>query len=84
MTKTVQSLSSIFIFYLYLWREHEIGAILASTSVTMSIEKSHIITRHHDEEQTCNIALKLGWSLKEMTNDNMQSFFSQESQTVSN
>ena len=28
----------------------KIGAVLASTGVTMSIEKAHIMTRHHKEE----------------------------------
>ena len=39
------------IFCAYLWREHEISAVMASTSVVMNIEKAHIMTRHHDEEQ---------------------------------
>ena len=26
--------------------------------------RAHIIKKHHDEEQTCKIALELGWSLK--------------------
>ena len=38
------------IFCVYLWKDHEISAILATTSVTMSIEKAHIMTGHHDEE----------------------------------
>ena len=38
------------IFYAYLQREYKIGAVLASTGVTMSIEKAHIMTRHHKEE----------------------------------
>ena len=38
------------IFCSYLQREHEIGAIMASTCVTISIEKAHIMTGHHDEE----------------------------------
>ena len=52
------------IFYAYLQREHEISTVLASTSTTMNIEKAHIITRHHDEEQTHKIALELGCPLK--------------------
>ena len=52
------------IFCAYLHREDKISAILANTGVTMSIEKAHIMTRHHDEEQTCQIELELGWSLK--------------------
>ena len=32
------------IFCAYLQREHEIGAVLASTGVTISIEKEHIMT----------------------------------------
>ena len=52
------------IFCVYLWKEHEITAILASMGVTMSIEKVHIMTGHHNEEQTCKIALELGLSLK--------------------
>ena len=38
------------IFGAYLWREHEISAILASTSATISIEKVDIMTGHCDEE----------------------------------
>ena len=30
----------------------------------MSIEKAHIMTGNHDEEQTHKIAFELGWSLK--------------------
>ena len=50
------------IFCAYLWREHEIIVILSSTgTIIMSVEKAHIMTRHHDEEQTHMIALELGW-----------------------
>ena len=49
---------------MYLQREHEISSILAITGVTMSIEKAHRVTRHHNEEQTHKIALELGWSAK--------------------
>ena len=52
------------IFSAYLHWEHEICAILVDTSTTMSIEKAHIMTWHHDEEQTHKIALELGWPLK--------------------
>ena len=52
------------IFCVQLWREHEIGAILANTSVTISIEKAHIMTVHHNEMQIHKIALELGWLLK--------------------
>ena len=38
------------IFCAYLQREHEISVMLASTGVTMSIYKAHIMTRHHNEE----------------------------------
>ena len=38
------------IFCAYLQREHEIGVALASTGETMSIEKAHIMTGHHNEE----------------------------------
>ena len=38
------------IFYAYLQRDQEASEILTSTSVAMSIEKTHIITRHHDKE----------------------------------
>ena len=48
------------IFFVYLWREHEISAILASTGVTMSIDKVLVMTRHYDEEQTHKISLELG------------------------
>ena len=51
-------------FFVYLWKEYKIAAILASTHVTMSIEKAHIMTKHHDKEKTGRIALELGWSLK--------------------
>ena len=46
------------IFCAYLWREYKIAAILVSTSKTMSIEKAHMMTGHHDEEQTHRIALE--------------------------
>ena len=52
------------IFYAYLWREHEISAILISTSLTISIEMALIMTGYHDDEQTCKNALELEWSLK--------------------
>ena len=52
------------IFCAYLLREYEIAVVLASTGTTMSIEKLHMMTGHHDEEQTCRIALELGWPLK--------------------
>ena len=52
------------IFCAYLQRDHEISVILTSTGVTMSIEKAHIMTRHHHEERQHKIALELGWSLK--------------------
>ena len=52
------------IFCLYLQRKHEISVILASSSLTMSIEKAHIMTRHHDEEQIHKIALEIRRSLK--------------------
>ena len=48
------------IFCAYLQREHKIGAVLTSSSVTMSIKKAHIMIGHHDEKQTHKIALKLG------------------------
>ena len=51
-------------FYAYLWREHKIAAILAITDTTMSIEKAHMMTGHHDEKQTCGILLELGLPLK--------------------
>ena len=38
--------------------------MLASKDMTMSIEKAHIMTRHYYEEQTHNIVLELGFSLK--------------------
>ena len=47
------------VFCAYLQREYEITAILASTCKTMSTEKAHRITWHHDEEQTHRIALEL-------------------------
>ena len=37
-------------FFSYLWRDHEIGAILTSNGVTMSIEKVLIMNRHHNEK----------------------------------
>ena len=46
------------IFFVYLWRDHEISAILDSTGATMSIGKTHIMTKHHNEEQTHEIVLK--------------------------
>ena len=49
---------------MHIWREHQISAIMASTGVTMSIGKVHIMTRHHNDEWTCKIALELGWFLK--------------------
>ena len=52
------------IFCAHMWREHEISEILARTGTTMSIEKTHIVTRHHDEERTYKITLELGWPLK--------------------
>ena len=52
------------IFCAFLWKKHKISAILASISVTMSIEKAHIMTRCWDEEQTHKTAMKLGWSFK--------------------
>ena len=33
-----------------LQKEHKIGAVLASTGVTMGIENAHILTENHDEE----------------------------------
>ena len=38
------------IFCVYLQREHEIAAILASTGTTVSIEMAHMMTGHRDEE----------------------------------
>ena len=38
------------IFCAYLQREYETAVILASTGLTMSIEKAHMMTKHHDEE----------------------------------
>ena len=52
------------IFCVYLQRDNEISAILASTGMAMSIEKAHIMARHHDEEQTHKSLVELGWSLK--------------------
>ena len=43
------------IFCAYLQREHEISAMLASISEIMNVEKAHIMTGHHNEEQTCKI-----------------------------
>ena len=42
----------------------EITAILASTGETMHIEKAHLMTGYHNEEQTPKIVLELGWSFK--------------------
>ena len=36
------------IFCVYLQREHEFSAMLASTGVIMSIEKAHILTGHKE------------------------------------
>ena len=36
------------IFCVYLQREHEFSAMLASTGVIMSIEKAHIMTGHKE------------------------------------
>ena len=55
---------SSLIFYAYLLREYKIAAIMVSIRTTMSIEKAHIMTGHHDEEQTHRIALELVWPLK--------------------
>ena len=66
------------IFCGYLRREYEIAAILASTSTALSIK----ITRHHDVEQTCRIALELGW-IEQRTDDAMQSLLNWESKTIS-
>ena len=52
------------IFCAYLQREYEIAVTLASTSITMSIEKAHMMTGYHDEEQICMIEMELGWPLK--------------------
>ena len=52
------------IFCAYLCRDHGISAIITSTSMAMSIEKAHIIIKHHDEEQTKKMAVKLRWTLK--------------------
>ena len=49
------------IFCAYLQRKHEFCAVLASAGITMSTEKAHIMTRHHDEEKTHHFALELGW-----------------------
>ena len=52
---------NVVIFCVYLQREHEISAILDSTGTAMSLEKAHTMKGHNDEEQTCKIALELGW-----------------------
>ena len=52
------------LFCVYLKRDHKISAILSGTSMAKSIEKAHIMTGHHDEEQTHKIAMELGVSLK--------------------
>ena len=52
------------IFCAYLQREHKISVILTSIGVIIRIEMAHILTRHHNEEQTHKIALEMGWSLK--------------------
>ena len=49
---------------MYLQGKHKIGAVLTSTGVTVSIERAHIMTQHHDKEQMHKIALKFGWSLE--------------------
>ena len=41
----------------YVQRDQKISAILTSTGAAMSIEKTHIMTKNHDEEQTSKIAL---------------------------
>ena len=64
MKDSAKLVSDGVIFCAYLQREHEISAILASISVTISIEKAHIMTGHHDEEHTHKIVRELGWSLK--------------------
>ena len=48
------------IFCAYLQREYEITAVIANTGTTVSIEKTHMMTGHHNEEQTHKIALELG------------------------
>ena len=50
------------IFCVYLPREYKIAAIMANTGISISIEKAHMMTRHHAEERTCRIML--GWPLK--------------------
>ena len=52
------------IFCAYLQRSHKISVILTSNGMTMSIEKVYIMTRHHDEEQTCKTSMKLESSIK--------------------
>ena len=37
---------------------------MASTSAIINIKKAHMMTRHHDEEQTHRIALELGLPLE--------------------
>ena len=49
---------------MYLQREYKIGLVQASTSTTMSIEKAHMMTKHHDDERTHKIAFELGCPLK--------------------
>ena len=52
------------IFCAYLWREYGISTLMASMGTTMSIERIHMMTKHHDEEQTHRIATELGWPSK--------------------
>ena len=37
------------IFCVFLQREYKIAAIMTSTGTTMSIEKAHMMARHHDK-----------------------------------
>ena len=46
------------IFCAYLQREYKIAPMHASTCITMSIEKVHMMTGHQDEEQAHRIALE--------------------------
>ena len=70
------------IFCVYLQREYKIAAILASTGTTMSIEKAHMMTKHHDEEQYIGSHWN-GMTIEERTNGAMQSLLNWESDAIS-
>ena len=52
------------IFCVYLQRDYDIAAILASTGTTMNMEKTQVMKGHHDKNWMHKIALELGLPLE--------------------